>query len=706
MKKVKKQKSKKEKNKKKISFILLTKKQKYGILFLEKITKGVYAMKKAFLKKSLSIMLALLLVVAVVPMTALEADAAAYTGIVRQLDSPWQDYYYGGASLSSTGCGLFSLVNCVGYLTGQLMDIPSLASWAHSTGAFNRYGDGTYRYELYPLVEAKYGAQYGISVDCNSDNEGWWEGSSSSLLKTRLQQGYVAIGAVPGHFIAIVGYNAQANQFHVLDSAPGSHRGTNVNGGDVWVTQAALAKDRMLLDWFCFLRTKDGTVAGTVSHKLDGNSYVDLGKDFFARVEHINSGKYLADVSGRVCATDLSGGGEQVWHFMRQASGAYLVGNSSTAKFWDVNGAKYDNGTPLVSTNVNYGVNQKFYIYYTNNVFHFMPEGADKTVDIDATSLKAQVYGNSVANASDVAKPARTFDIEILNVYDGTKVPADLGESFTATIKNSASGKFVTASGRNLIGASRSNANNQKFNFTRLPNGAYTIGSVSENLTIDVFETRLEQGTTVDLHELHGGIAQTFFLIEKDGKYYIKSTYTLNALSMDASSLDFTAKATGEDTALLAAQMFEINICGEGEDALVLKDSSKYSKDDAYLMNVASSQTVEGLIGNFENTSVAVYDSNGKELSASAKIGTGCEVALVVDGEKIDALTVIVKGDVTGDGVVDGTDYLRIKAVFLETYTATGAYIKAADVDESGKVDATDYLRVKGHFLGSYNIFA
>ena len=77
-----------------------------------------------------------------------------------------------------------------------------------------------------------------------------------------------------------------------------------------------------------------------------------------------------------------------------------------------------------------------------------------------------------------------------------------------------------------------------------------------------------------------------------------------------------------------------------------------------------------------------------------------------MDGEKIDALTVIVKGDVTGDGVVDGTDYLRLKAVFLETYTATGAYIKAADVDESGKVDATDYLRVKGHFLGSYNIFA
>ncbi|MBO7254502.1 MAG: N-acetylmuramoyl-L-alanine amidase, partial [Clostridia bacterium] len=423
----------------------------------------------------------------------------------------------------------------------------------------------------------------------------------------------------------------------------------------------------------------------STTHKLDGNSYVDMGKDFYARVEHPASGKYLADVNGEVCATEFSGGSEQVWHFMRQASGAYLVGNGATAKFWDVSGSKYDNGTPIISTNVTFEANQKFYIYYINNAFHFMPEGADKTFDIDATSLKAQVYGSSVANASDVAKPARTFDLEILNVYDGTRTPSNLGDTFTATIKNSASSKFLTASGSSLIGANESKADNQKWNFTRLPNGAYTIVSQSENLSIDVYETRIAEGTTVDLHELHGGNAQNFFLIEVDGTYYIKPAYSLNALYMNSSSLEFFTYETGEDSAKIAAQKFEI-IIGGSESELILKDSSKYSKDGTDLLGVASGQTVLGLIGNFDNTNVVVRNANGTELSPTDKVGTGCEVVLIVNGEKVDALTVVVKGDVTGEGAVDGTDYLRIKAIFLGTYKATGAFLSAADVDETDAI--------------------
>ncbi len=443
----------------------------------------------------------------------------------------------------------------------------------------------------------------------------------------------------------------------------------------------------------------------STTHKLDGNSYVDMGKDFYARVEHPASGKYLADVNGEVCATELSGGDEQVWHFMRQASGAYLVGNGATAKFWDVKDSLYKDETPLISTGVTFEANQKFYIYYINNAFHFMPEGGDKVLDVNASTLKTQIYGDSVGGSNQIAVDARTFDLEILNVYDGTKTPSNLGDTFTATIKNSASGKFLTASGSSLIGANESKADDQKWNFTRLPNGAYTIVSQSENLSIDVYETRIAEGTTVDLHELHGGNAQNFFLVEVDGTYYIKPAYSLNALYMDSLSLEFFTYETGEDSAKMAAQKFEI-IIGGSEAELILKDSSKYSKDGANLLGVASGQTVLGLLGNFDNTSAVVRDANGTELSPTDKVGTGCEVVLIVNGEKVDALTVVVKGDVTGEGTVDGTDYLRIKAIFVGTYKATGAYLAAADVDATGAVDGTDYLRVKGHFLGTYNLYA
>ncbi len=61
-------------------------------------------------------------------------------------------------------------------------------------------------------------------------------------------------------------------------------------------------------------------------------------------------------------------------------------------------------------------------------------------------------------------------------------------------------------------------------------------------------------------------------------------------------------------------------------------------------------------------------------------------------------------GDVNNDGVIDSTDYLRIKGHFLGTYTLEGAAFVAGDVNKDGAVDSTDYLRIKGHFLGTYTI--
>ena len=649
-------------------------------------------MKKAILKQALSLTLALVLLIAVVPMVAIDADAAAYTGVVRQTDAPWTSYYVGGATLAATGCGLFSLVNCVGYLTGQLMDIPSLASWAHSTGTFNKKADGTYRLEFYPLVEAKYGAQYGITVDCNTDTDGWWGNSYSSLLKERLQQGWVAIGNVPGHFIAIVDYDPASDSYHIYESAPSSKRGT-LGNGDIWRSAYDLyyGDPDMKLRWFCFIGLAGERI--TTTHKLENRDPVNMGQDFYARINHPASGKYIADQGGPVYASDLSGGNEQVWHFMRQTSGAYLVGNVATYKFLEVKDASYADGTPLVTSDVDYENNQKFFIYAIDNKFHFMPEGGDKVVDVAAGTLITQIYGTNRGEDNQVAVDARAFNLEIISTYEGQRNPANLGDSFQATIKNVASGKYVTASGYTLIGADRSKADNQKFNFTRLPNGAYTIVSQSENLALDVLESSLDEGKSIDMYNLHGGNAQTYFLIEKDGKYYIKSTYTLNTLHMDATSLDFYAYTTGDDATKLAAQLFEIKFTNV-EEELVIKDTSKYTKDEGSLVGVTSGQTAADLLANFDNELAVVVDVKGAEISATAFIGTGCAIILVVEDEKIETLEVVIKGDVTGDGVTTSTDLIAMRNVLKNRANFEGAFLKAADLNADKAMSTLDYVQM------------
>ncbi len=233
----------------------------------------------AVIKKSVAMLLVVTMLFAAVVTTTISASAVTPLGHLVQWEAQWKNYYYGGRNLYNTGCGIFALVNCVGYLTGQRMSITSTASWAHSIGAFNTpSAGGTYRTALYPRVQAKYGATYGFTVDCGSGNTGYWSTAASSTLKSHLANGGVAVGHVPGHFIALVGYDYSTNKFHVYDSAPSTSRGTSTNRGDCWVTQSRLSTGKLDLDWFCLL-SATGTPAAQQKVWAVGN-YELLGSKY------------------------------------------------------------------------------------------------------------------------------------------------------------------------------------------------------------------------------------------------------------------------------------------------------------------------------------------------------------------------------------------------------------------------------------------
>jgi hypothetical protein len=97
---------------------------------------------------------------------------------------------------------------------------------------------------------------------------------------------------------------------------------------------------------------------------------------------------------------------------------------------------------------------------------------------------------------------------------------------------------------------------------------------------------------------------------------------------------------------------------------------------------------------------VSVIDKDGNELADTKFVATG---NTVVDTSR-NGYTVLVKGDVDGSGVIDTTDYIKIKSYFLSISTLEGIYFTAGDVDESGKIDTTDYLKIKSYFLGLSNI--
>ncbi len=249
--------------------------------------------------KVLSLMMALTMLVSMVSIGAFTADAYTVnpTPIVRQNLAKWKNYTYGdpvNGTLYRTGCGMFAIVNAVGFLTGNEMSVTEVAAWGHSIGGYNPGSShaGTYRGTIYPRLQAKYGTRYGFTVDCNG-SDGYWAGSSSTKLKNHLANGGVAIGHVPGHFIAIVDWDGAS--YHLYDSYPTAARGTNSNAGtglgDCWVSPSKLASGKLKLDWFCLL-SRTGTVINNQVMEKTYTVTFDSRGGSSVKAQTVEEGKY------------------------------------------------------------------------------------------------------------------------------------------------------------------------------------------------------------------------------------------------------------------------------------------------------------------------------------------------------------------------------------------------------------------------------
>ncbi len=244
-------------------------------------------MMKQVTKRGLSLLCVLAMLVSMFSVMSFStASAMSYPGaepnpVQRQWDAKWKNYYIGGRTMYDTACGIFSIVNAVGFATGNTMDVMEVGRWAYSIKAFNYSSGGTTRGMLYPYLQKKYGSTYGFTVDCGSGGGGYWAGSSSTKLKNHCANNGTAIAHVKGHFIAVVDYDPATNKFRVFDSAPSSSRGSAKTGeygyGDVWLSQSHLATTtKMTIDWFCLI-TPTGTKLNDGNGAVSDNTADKIG---------------------------------------------------------------------------------------------------------------------------------------------------------------------------------------------------------------------------------------------------------------------------------------------------------------------------------------------------------------------------------------------------------------------------------------------
>ena len=152
----------------------------------------------------------------------------------------------------------------------------------------------------------------------------------------------------------------------------------------------------------------------------------------------------------------------------------------------------------------------------------------------------------------------------------------------------------------------------------------------------------------------------------------------------------FTDGSTASDTKIICGDITLVSISGSG--AVITEDNLVYGL-------AAGLDSIEGYV------TASADGCEVKVTKSGDKIGTGTLVEIYKDGYLVDAYTVVVFGDVDGDGWYDAQDAYIVSLITngLLTREQTGeAKYLAADCNHDGVIDGADIeiLQNAGLLLG------
>ncbi|MBE7056467.1 MAG: hypothetical protein E7388_03390 [Ruminococcaceae bacterium] len=118
---------------------------------------------------------------------------------------------------------------------------------------------------------------------------------------------------------------------------------------------------------------------------------------------------------------------------------------------------------------------------------------------------------------------------------------------------------------------------------------------------------------------------------------------------------------------------------------------------DGYLYGIREGKSAESVISSFLFCEYITADSED--------IVTGTVLTYVNEElSEVKSVTVVIFGDLNGDGKVATVDYMMIKKGIVDDSFLSEASFRAGDVSGDGILKAADYMRVKRHIQGVYDI--
>lgn len=213
---------------------------------------------------------------------------------------------------------------------------------------------------------------------------------------------------------------------------------------------------------------------------------------------------------------------------------------------------------------------------------------------------------------------------------------------------------------------------------------------------------KTDNNYTVELPSSTTSVTISTTKVTSSSTVTVNSGNSINLSSTSSVKVPILVKAANGDT---RTYYVTVKKSLTGIDSKV--SSAGYSISSSYLSKINLKTSISTLTSNIKkkdsSASISVKDKSNKSKSTSSTLVTGDKVT-VTSGSDSKTYTVVVYGDVNGDGKINSGDLLKLRQHLLGTSKLSGAYSESADINKDKKINSGDLLKTRQYLLGTYTI--
>lgn len=199
------------------------------------------------------------------------------------------------------------------------------------------------------------------------------------------------------------------------------------------------------------------------------------------------------------------------------------------------------------------------------------------------------------------------------------------------------------------------------------------VGGVEEGCSYDIATITFNEGTA----ELNGNYCWSYYVVRESGNYQLVVT-----------------DATGNSTTV----NFTIN-------------STPYCCENGYITGIAPNTSLidfESNLNILSSETTKIFGADEDEIIGGSKgsmnAATGMYVQIYSNNIVMATRTIVVFGDVSGDGLIDISDLTTMKSCLLNITLLTGAFKAAGILGDRQNISVSDLLALKKHLVGLNSI--